>query len=123
MQKQTKRHKTNTEGKILKMNYEKLTEDLLFAKHIAIMEGANNNEDGGTCNFDTPVLVLKNANFKKLEEAFKNAGLRVYKWDCGRYHITGFACGQANLRTRMVEAFERALHDSGYTTSVYYQMD
>lgn len=88
------------------------------------------NDDGGTCNFDTALLLrplcLTKAEF---EEAVKAAGLRCrydnsrYSAGKGYYHINGYESGQGNRRTDMVEAFSESLNKSGYMSAVYYQMD
>lgn len=105
------------------MDFAKLTKDLTTSKNYAIIVGTKDNEDGGTCNFDTFVLLADYVRFDLLKTAVENAGLRVSKWGRGRYHIFGYEWGQGNLRTRMVEAFETSMRNLGYKTSVYYAMD
>lgn len=106
------------------MDYEKLTQDLSQARAYAIDIGTANTEDGGTCNFDTPVLIAKGCRKDKLEEVAKKAGVRIYKWEAGVYHISGdFLWGQGNLRTRMAQAFTKVLADMGYDAYTYYAMD
>lgn len=82
-------------------------------------------DDGGTCNFDTCVLYAKGMQIKKLEAAIKEVDnhLHVSKWGAGEFHIYGYENGQANLRTSMVEAFEKVLRNYGFDTGVYYAMD
>lgn len=108
----------------MKIDYEKLTRDLALAKNATFVTILDNTEDGGTCNFDAPVLFVKNARIKELEKAAANAGVRISKWGDGYYHIYGnFLCGQGDLRTRCAEAFAKSLKNSGWDTSVYYAMD
>lgn len=106
------------------MDYEKLVNDLIEARKVAIAEGTRNKDDGGTCNFDTPIIHLPRVRKEKIKEIAEKAGVELYKWDSGTYHICGdFLWGQAYLRTRMAEAFEKSLADKGYDTYVYYAMD
>lgn len=104
------------------MNYEKLTKDLKIA-NIEALKVSNVNNDGGTCNFDTCVLLQKGLNYNKLKEAVNGAGLHVSKWSAGEYHIYGYEKGQANNRTRMVEKFTETLANMYYNVHVYYAMD
>lgn len=103
------------------MDYKKLTADLIAATIAA--KRYCTVEDGGTCNFDTCVLLAKNLNFKTLEAAVAKAGLMVSKWDAGVYHIYGYEYGQGNRRTTMVEAFTKTLETLGYNVSIHYAMD
>lgn len=106
------------------MNYEKLLKDLQTARAYALQVGMSNREDGGTCNFDTPVLIAKGCRQDKLKEVADKAGVRIYKWDASVWHISGdFLWGQGNLRTRMAEAFTKVLADMGYDAYTYYAMD
>ena len=107
------------------MDYKKLTEDLREARRAALVAAGANPEDGGTCNFDTPVLFVKRARLSSLEKAAAEVGgIRISKWGDGCYHIYGdFLWGQANLRTRMAEAFTEVLGKKGYSVYVYYAMD
>ena len=106
------------------MDYAKLTADLKKAKDHAISIGMADNDDGGTCNFDTPVLVVKGARLDFLKKAAELAGVNISRWESGYYHIYGdFLWGQGFLRTRMAEAFAKSLKDSGWDTYVYYAMD
>ena len=104
--------------------YEQLTADLIAAKeHAAQFE---NNDDGGTCNFDAASLHLPRWDVKKIEEAFEKAGLRTSTWKlCGTtYHLVlGCYSGQANRRTDMAEAVCDYLKKLGYSTMMYYAMD
>jgi len=106
------------------MDYAKLTKDLKEAKASAIALGLTDSEDGGTCNFDTPVLIVKGARLDFLKKAAANAGVNISRWESGYYHIYGdFLWGQGNLRTRMAEAFAKSLSDNGWKAYVYYAMD
>ena len=106
------------------MDYDKLTTDLATAKTATIRAIIGDNDDGGTCNFDTPVLLVKGARLDKLEKAAAKAGVRISKWDSGYYHIYGdFLRGIGNMRTKCAETFAKSLKDNGWDTFVYYAMD
>ena len=81
-------------------------------------------EDEGTCNFDTPTLMLT-PEWKEsdVDEAFKLTGMRPYKVDKSYYHILGATEGQGFRRTEMAKAFRDSLKEQGYTSYVHYQMD
>ena len=78
------------------------------------------SEDGGSCNFDTPVLFLK-ATRKQLQ------GLPLTKIDYGSWKGGWFVeipiYGMGNRRTRMAEAIAKSLNESGFNAGVYYQLD
>lgn len=104
--------------------YEKLTADLIAAKERAAQ--FINEDDGGTCNFDSAAIALPRWNVKKTQEAFEKAGLRASKWKCfGSYYylIGGCYSGQGNRRTTMAEAVYKYLKEIGYQATMYYQMD
>ncbi|MSU01808.1 hypothetical protein [Tissierella pigra] len=108
----------------MKIDYEKLTEDLIQARLAA--EEAAKGEDGGTANLDTMTIKLPRANEKKVIEAVKVAGLYTRgrrEWIGPRYFISPPACGQGNSRNRAVEAMAKVMGEAGYEVLVYYQMD
>lgn len=82
------------------------------------------DEDGGTCNFDSPVLDYAASGITKedAKQAVKAAGLSCYDWE-KMLVITGCFSGQGNRRTKMAEAFSKSLEKSGLTAAMYYQMD
>ena len=87
-------------------------------------------DDGGTCNFDTPVIKLPEGikprkdlegyldkyNRPMLEKAWG----RMWK---GWYFVNIELHGQGNRRTAMAEAAAKSLEASGLQAGVYYQMD
>lgn len=89
------------------------------------------DEDGGTCNFDSPVLFCKESGLKKMDAicAIEQAGLRCREWIVRGVKgerpliISGFQFGQGDRRSHMAEAFEQSLKAEGYMTGMYYQMD
>ena len=111
-------------GNNIMTKYEQLTADLIAAKTIAAQ--FENEEDGGTCNFDTAALYLPRWNREQTEKAFEAAGLRTDKWKMfGSTYWMIFGCysGQGNRRTTMAEAVCKYLKNKGYDATVYYQMD
>ena len=104
--------------------YELLTSALITAKAAANQH--NNDDDGGTCNFDTAFIRLPRWNRQQTIKAFANAGLRTDVWNIfggSAYMILGCYTGQANRRTNQAEAVRDALQNAGYECSIYYQMD
>ena len=91
------------------------------------MEAAQIVDDGGTCNLDDVVLrpPVERARGAHVVRAIEAAGLRATEttW-CGRgwFIAWGFP-GQADKRTRAMEAARRCLEDHGFPCSMYYQMD
>lgn len=93
-------------------------------------EAHRNDDDGGTCNFDT-ALLRKPDGITKAEftAIIEGNGLRAnydnYRNSFGKgyYHITGYQAGQGDRRTNMAEAFSSALKTAGFDSMVWYQMD
>lgn len=98
------------------------------------------DDDGGTCNFDSPVLDYAACSMSKAdaEAAIKAVGLHCHDWKPFRNHrgddgklvvaptylvISGFQSGQGLRRTRMAEAFCQQLNEDGFEAGMYYQMD
>jgi len=81
-----------------------------------------NTEDGGTCNFDTPMINIKatKKQISQLEYRLEKCTWGLWK---GWYFVEIPLSGQGNRRTRMAEAIARSLKNSGYETGVYYQVD
>lgn len=106
--------------------YIELTNALIKAKEAAQVYA--NTEDGGTCNFDSPVIDYREMHMSKAKaaEAIKAAGLRCFEWKSWggiRLVICGIGYGQGNRNTRMAEAAYESLKNSGISASMYYQMD
>ena len=85
-------------------------------------------DDGGTCNFDSPALDPKSCGLtrKKVIEILAAHNLRCYDWKLGGTKalvLCGFTSGQGNRRTSMAEAACRSLEADGYSVCMYYQMD
>lgn len=104
--------------------YAKLAKDL----KAALDYGASKmgEDDGGTCNFDSPTLYLPRWNKDKIKEAAKAAGLGCFEWKpYGRTFWTfSVPCaGQGYTRTNAAEAMSAYLGDIGYDAGMYYQAD
>lgn len=98
----------------------KLVNDIATANNAAFEY--SEISDGGTCNFDTPIMKIKLS--RKEREALKDfltpIGGRYYKdW----YYVEVCLFGQGDRRTRMAEAAAEVLENLGYTACVSYQMD
>ena len=99
---------------------------LRYALELAKAEAMKlqNIEDGGTCNFDTPMIVLPSEwRDADVNKAFMSTGLRPYKVEKNVYHVFDACHGQGSRRTAMAEAFRDCMRELGYTSYVYYQMD
>ena len=81
-------------------------------------------DDGGTCNFDSPVLDYAAAGLSRndAERIIASVGLASYDWE-KMLVIVGDFSGQGNRRTKMAEAFAKSLESSGFPSCMYYQMD
>lgn len=90
---------------------------------VASIEHAE-DDDGGTCNFDAPVLDYKSFGMTKdaAEQAIKSLGFACREWE-GCLVIVCFLSGQGNRRTQMAEAFCRSMNSDGVPSGMYYQMD
>jgi hypothetical protein len=88
-------------------------------------EGLEN--DGGTCNFDTPAVFLPGARESFVEECAAEAGISAsaFKWLGGRRWFFIFVPmkGQANRRSLMAEAACRRLKELGLQAVMYCQAD
>lgn len=82
------------------------------------------DEDGGTCNFDSPVLDYAAAGLSRddAERIIGSVGLASYDWE-KMLVITGCFSGQGNRRTKMAETFMHSMIESGFPSCMYYQMD
>lgn len=106
--------------------YDALRKALEKAKIIA--DNAFQEDDGGTCNFDSPTLDYRAMGMskKKAVETIEQTGLWCSEWKsyvgC-MLVIRGMTKGQGNCRTAMAEAFHKSLKADGIASSMYYQMD
>lgn len=112
----------------MKIEKEKMIKAFNAAKEAAAKADPGNGleNDGGTCNFDSPQFYAKGARATTIEAIAKECGLSTMKlsgWHRGWYCLLGLTFGQGQRRTTMAEAATRALKDSGLAASTYYQMD
>ena len=98
-----------------KEEYAKLTEALERAEQEALKYA--DYDDGGTCNFDSPMVVLEGTSETKLEALYGEHYPKCY--------VIGSRLmrGQGYRRTKMAEAFSQSLNESGFTSYVRYVMD
>ena len=96
----------------------------------AVKEGEKfiHEEDGGTCNFDSPKIYLPRWRQTEVEAACEKAGLRCFDhkfYGPKAYVICGgpLSSGQGNRRTSVAEAMYKSLKADGYDAHMYYQMD
>ena len=92
-------------------------------KAVAEAEQHSQDDDGGTSNFDTPVINLKGWKELEIREAFLLTGLYPDIEKNGIVNILRACLGQGFRRTAMAEAFRDSLKASGYTAYVNYIID
>lgn len=88
----------------------------------------NINDDGGTCNFDQPVIDLSGWKRSEVTALISQAnGMMGEKisgkhWK-GCYFMDFTLDGQAKNRTRMAEAAYNYMKEAGLPVRMYYQAD
>lgn len=101
------------------------TEQVIF--EVSLDTTVTNTDDGGTCNLDCVVIKLPYTLQKDLEAYNKIANAKISGPLSGIYRGYRFLNfdnhGQANRRTRFVEAYHKKMKILGYDVQVYYQMD
>ena len=104
----------------------KLTTALTTAHEKALLD-AMIIEDGGTCNFDSPQIILSGWTPDEVREAVGGAELRCDIQKCGSdkliVDLFGCAIGQGDRRTAMAETVRDSLRRFGYEAYVRYQID
>ena len=111
-----------------------LTENLTacFTAALAAGKAAETDDDGGTCNLDSPAFKLPGVRAATIKQAAEAAGVSVadFKWFGGRWWwLGGFLQGQGNCRSRMSHAATKALKETAATlcpemrVCEYCQMD
>ena len=109
---------------INKKTVEQFERDLFVAQRAAYEVEKINNEDGGSCNFDTVVINTEGVSKKLLSsldihiEKISSKGI----WRNSSF-IHFDLNGQGNLRTRMAKAAYNKLKELGYNVTMYYQLD
>lgn len=91
------------------------------------------SDDGGTCNFDSPVLYMpKGTRQTTMDKIGLCAGVSFMKWESKVFTACGysvwlifgdFMSGQGNRRSRIAEAFATSLKADGFESDIYYQID
>lgn len=104
------------------------TKQELAALEAAVNEAARvalkykDADDGGACNFDTPLLAVKIP--KRLRDATALHLARCWGRYSKCYIIEDIPLyGQGDRRSEMAEAACESLRTSGYAATMYYQMD
>lgn len=109
---------------------------MTIAQFVAVIEAAGRAamefvgvEDNGTCNMDSPIIMLpegiKVRETREMKDSYgrlliEKVGGGIWK---GWYFVNVPLYGQANRRTKMAEAASKSLEQAGITASVFYQMD
>lgn len=121
------RYAENASARRITPKMQELIDALKLACNAAHAAREENDEDGGTCNFDAPALNLPRWKRADIEACAKAAGLIVRDWKpygMRRWVFSvPFPCGQANLRSRMAEAMTASLKESGFDAMDYCQLD
>ncbi len=92
------------------------------------------HQDDGTCNMDTPSFRIPGVQAKTLKEAALAAGVTVTEFNSGMgprsWWLMLSWAGQANLRSRQMEAALKSLREDpelkdvpGFQAWGWYQMD
>lgn len=87
----------------------------------------NTGEDGGTCNFDNPVIDFTGWTKKDIEILVSEAGIKIgdkmsgYWRNCRKIYFD--LKGQGNNRARMSTAAYKKLKEFGIPALHYQQMD
>lgn len=106
--------------KRMKINYTKLTADLIKARKAA--EKVAEGEDKGNINIDTLTILIPRAIMKNMIQAVKAAGLFTggpREWMGRRYFINPPPCGQRNSRKRAVEAMYKTMLLAGWEVAIH----
>jgi len=101
---------------------------LKSANKAAIEADKGIENDGGTCNFDTPILDFKGWKEIEIQKLSQLSGIRIgdkmtSKFWKGCRMIYVQMNGQGANRTRMAEAAFKSLQEAALPASMYYQMD
>lgn len=107
-----------------KIDYKKLTQDLIIAKNAAI--NSIKNDDGGSANLDCLSITLPRYREEKVVEAVLGSGLYTSgrtNWYGPCYMINAPIGRQGNDNTRQVEAMYEKLKVMGYDVLVFSKAD
>ena len=117
---------TSRETKPLNGRYAKLRDDLKIALEAGRKAASAHTRDTGTCNFDSPGIILPRWNQKLLEQAAKEAGTSCYKasgWLHSSYVFSPCVGVQGDPRCDAAETMTKTLRELGYDAHTYHQMD
>lgn len=92
----------------------KLVDAFIAARNAALAADPGQDNDGGTCNFDTPAIRIDRLPEPKLIAAASEAGLTVcgFGWFGKRWYWLNVPLnGQGDRRTTMSDAAYRTLRD------------
>ena len=110
--------------------YAKLRDDIreaLLRGEIAEEVVYSQHGDGGTCNFDSPVIYLPRWKKELVEQAAKEAGAHCWKLEYGFWKgcflISPKTHSQGYPRTKNAEAMSSHFTSVGYMGGVDYQTD
>jgi hypothetical protein len=98
---------------------DKLSEALKQARQAAIEADPGAGNDGGSCNRDSAMIILKGMHLRIASKL----NLRKSVARSGTFFVNVPSSGQANRNTVMVEAAVQKLVDLGYDAYVSYQID
>lgn len=106
---------------------EAIAELLKRADAAARAAKAENDDDGGTCNLDSPTLffdkTVRDSRVQKIA-AMAGIGLDKTKWFKRRcYFVRTETDGQGNRRSRMAEAACKVLREAGLDAMMFYHAD
>ena len=110
---------------------QQLVAALYAAAEAARLADPGGAADGGTCNFDSPVIRIAKVQDKDMQAIAKQTGITLYPFNWrlmgGRWYKVGTPMlGQGNRRTTMMEAALEVLEakaPEGVFVMSYYQVD
>jgi len=109
------------------MKYDSVKIALAIRKAVQAAAVFENDDDGGTCNFDCAYICVPGMREAQAKEIEALAGVRLslstYRWHGRILQIVGGRSGQGMRQTKMAEAMKNSLVADGFDASVYYQMD
>jgi len=112
---------------LAKIDRETLIHAFREATAAALAADPGQDADGGTCNFDTPVIEFPGIREKFIQDCATEAGISAtsFKWFGGRrwFFVHVPSNGQANRRSIMAEAAYRKLKELGLHAVMYCQAD
>jgi len=87
--------------------------------------GPGLENDGGTCNMDSPMIYLPGVRAAKITAAAKEAGIEVDRLHgrAGEWFVRTTTNGQANRRTLMARAACKAIKLAGFQGRMFFHAD